>query len=186
MLCAVILIGCAGSNGVSKESFDFRECSEDGLPIGWSVVSYENSSSVTCEDGVVTIASDLPALPPPPWSIKADPPPASSLFQTEKAQRCRSIITALTAAICIPTAFTEQTIGKPSRWHLKRQSLRSPFGLRCDSAGIQAFPRASPGFATSPSKKATAHRFRFKSLQHALRKPKRPKRQRVPMKRYSL
>ncbi len=58
MLCAVILIGCAGSNGVSKESFDFRECSEDGLPIGWSVVSYENSSSVTCEDGVVTIASD--------------------------------------------------------------------------------------------------------------------------------
>ena len=57
LLLAALLIGCSAGE-TAAQSFDFTERSASGLPIGWSVVSYENDYSVFCEDGVLTISSD--------------------------------------------------------------------------------------------------------------------------------
>ena len=66
--CAVLLalllllgavIGCGASEGTTEEVFDFFEQSSDGLPLGWSIVSYENAYSVSCDNGIVTLSTEV-------------------------------------------------------------------------------------------------------------------------------
>ena len=59
MLLLASLFGCAKAGGTDAETFDFSELSGDGLPLGWTVVSYENQYSADCVDGVVTLQSDV-------------------------------------------------------------------------------------------------------------------------------
>ncbi len=59
MLLLAGLFGCAKAGGTDAEAFDFSELSGDGLPLGWTVVSYENQYAADCSDGVVTLQSDV-------------------------------------------------------------------------------------------------------------------------------
>ncbi len=58
LLFAALLLGCAKSGGTSAEIFDFTELS-GGLPLGWSVTSYENQYDASCKNGTVTLSSDI-------------------------------------------------------------------------------------------------------------------------------
>gem|GEM_PF-708826 len=55
----LMLTGCGGSESIDAYTFDFHELSTGGLPLGWSVVSYENAYAANCKDGVVTLSSTV-------------------------------------------------------------------------------------------------------------------------------
>ena len=59
LLAALALLGCAKGGGVDSERFDFGEIGNDGLPLGWTVQSFENQYTATLENGVVTLKSDV-------------------------------------------------------------------------------------------------------------------------------
>lgn len=56
---AAFLLGCAGGSAATATLFDFTELSSDGLPLGWSVVSYENRYDISCDGGVLTISTTV-------------------------------------------------------------------------------------------------------------------------------
>lgn len=59
LLAALFLLGCAKNAAVESQSFDFSLLSGDGLPLGWSVVSYENKYRAACENGAVTLSTEI-------------------------------------------------------------------------------------------------------------------------------
>ena len=66
ILIALALLFAAGSFACSKKnageeslSFDFSDVSTYGLPLGWTVVSYEEAYEAECENGVAMIWSDI-------------------------------------------------------------------------------------------------------------------------------
>ena len=59
VLLLAMLFGCGVSEGTTYEAFDFFERSSDGLPLGWSVVSYENLYEVACDGSAVTISTEV-------------------------------------------------------------------------------------------------------------------------------
>ena len=59
LLCMILLTGCSGSGEIASVVFDFSDLSSNGLPIGWSTVSYENQYTADCTNGIVTLSSDV-------------------------------------------------------------------------------------------------------------------------------
>lgn len=53
------MLGCRKSETEFRNTYDFETLSGSGLPMGWTVVSYENQYEVSAEAGVVTLSSDV-------------------------------------------------------------------------------------------------------------------------------
>lgn len=60
LLCSLLAaLGCGSKGEVAAETYDFSELAANGLPLGWTVVSYENQYRVSVEDEVVTLSSEI-------------------------------------------------------------------------------------------------------------------------------
>lgn len=58
-LVLMLLAGCAKSTGTVKETFDLSELNDSGMPFGWSLLSFENQYEANCENGIVTLSSEI-------------------------------------------------------------------------------------------------------------------------------
>lgn len=58
-LALLLIAGCAKSTGTVKETFNLTQLNDSGMPFGWSLLSFENKYDVNCENGIVTLSSEI-------------------------------------------------------------------------------------------------------------------------------